>query len=515
MNLSCCWRQSISAATSLSSSTLRNLHRCVRRFQHEQAHSTIVNSHPTSSISPQRPISQPTHFTHTDLLAPSDVTPGISRAEYVDRRRRLSAALPPDSLTVFLPNGQYYMSEDVPYQYHPNTDLYYACGIQEPDAILFAYRQSSSQAKYTLCVQPRDPQRELWDGPRCGPTSEISSYFGLDNIIALSEAPTFIVDHLPQLSSLHLDICTNPNLAHTLLSQVSRVKGKIADERRLKLESVWRRDVAPKRFLQPLRLRKSKAEINLMRKAARATSLALNSAMAAKDLREACIDARISLESIHHGGTRMAFPSVVASGINATVLHYMRKDTTARPGDMVMVDTGCEVHGYCSDVSRSWPIATKFSAPQRDLYSLVLEAHEGCVKKAIAGQSVDGLHTIAAQVLTDGLLHLGFLKGHSRESALTTGAYSKYFPHAIGHYLGLDIHDTHAVHKSLALERDMVITVEPGLYCHVDDDEAPEHFRGIGMRFEDDVVVGDALTAPEVLSKDAVREIDDIENLTS
>lgn len=515
MNLSCDWRRRFLSAISSSWASSREFHRSVRRLQHEQTVSNTVISKPFSSALPQRPISQPTNFSHPNLLASSDVTPGISRSEYIERRRRLSSVLPPDSLTIFLPNAQYYMSEDVPYPYHPNTDLNYISGIQEPKAILFAHRQSNSSAKYTLCVQPRDPPLELWDGPRCGPTQEVCSYFGVDDIISQTEAATFISDILPQLSSFHLDIGTNPTLTHSILAPIIRSKQDAKDRRRQKLESIWRREAPPKSFLHPLRLRKSKAELSLMRKAARATSLALNSAMASQDLREANIDAHLTMESIRHGASRMAFPSVVASGANATVLHYMRKDATARQGDMVMVDTGCEVHGYCSDVSRSWPLASKFSTPQRDLYSLVLEAHAGCLEKAVAGQSVDGLHTIAARILTDGLLHLGFLKGHSRESALASGVYSKYFPHAIGHYLGLDVHDTHAVHKGLSLERDMVITIEPGLYCQSDDEDAPKHFRGIGMRFEDDVVVGDGHVSPEILSIDAVREVADIENLTS
>ena len=185
-----------------------------------------------------------------------------------------------------------------------------------------------------------------------------------------------------------------------------------------------------------------------------------------------------------------------------------------------MVDAGCEVHGYSSDVSRSWPVSGKFSPAQRELYELVLSVQKDCISKAksseiIFGEPVtlDSMHLSAAHQLTQGLLDLGFMKGESLSSAIQSGMYTRYFPHAIGHYLGMDVHDTHNVPKNVPLQQNMVITVEPGLYCRADDLSAPERFRGLGLRIEDDVVVGTLTSEPEVLSKRAVKEIEDVEEL--
>lgn len=486
------------------------------RFQHTQ-----VPSSGTHSLQPQlhRPLSQPTYYSHPFLMTAAEVTPAITRSEYVSRRRNLATLLPPNSLSIFPSNPQLYMTEDVPYLYHHNTDLYYISGVVEPSACLIAFRPAdAADTQYTLFVTDRDPSKELWDGPFCGPSDDVREYFAVNDVLPTTSLPSFVTDHLPILDSFHFDSSINPQLI-ALLSQLETPQ-------RERLVSRWRQGTPPKTFLLPLRLQKSSAEIGLLRKGASIIAHALNDAMAAyratDDFRipERAIDAVIEYECKRRGATRMAFPSVVASGANATILHYMRNDSRAVSGDFVMVDAGCEVHGYCSDVSRSWPVSGTFSSPQRELYHLVLETHQRCIEISREGCVVDGsvvsmdhLHLISTRMLTDGLLQLGFLKGHSLESALATGAYSTYFPHSIGHYLGMDVHDTHRLSKSLPLRRNMVITIEPGLYCRPDDEEVPKAFRGIGMRVEDDVVVGNSTTSPDVLSADAVRDLDEIEAL--
>lgn len=451
-------------------------------------------------------------------MTAAEVTPGISRKEYVLRRNRLSTILPPNSFSIFPSNPQLFMTEDVPYLYHHNTDLYYISGIAEPSAVLTAFRPiKASDTIFTLFLTDRNPSKETWDGPSCGPSDDVRHYFAVDEVRSLSKLSDTIIDLLPTINSFHLDPNINTSVTN-LLTQLDSVNQQ-------KVVACWHQDASPKSFLLPLRLQKSPAEITLIRNAASIISHALNDAMAAFratiDFRvpERSIDAVIEYECKRRGATRMAFPSVVASGANATILHYMRNDACANVGDFVMVDAGCEVNGYCSDVSRSWPVSGKFSAPQRDFYQLVFETHQRCIQLSREGCIIDGsavtldhLHVLATRMLTDGLLQLGFLKGHTLESALATGAYSTYFPHSIGHYLGMDVHDTHALSKRLPLRQGMVITVEPGLYCPLDDETAPSAFRGIGMRIEDDVLVGDLTVKPDVLS-DATVELSEIESL--
>lgn len=452
-------------------------------------------------------------------MTDSDVTPGISRAEYVDRRRRLAEHIPPRSLSIFPSNPTRYMSEDVPYLYHHNTDLMYVCGITEPGSLLLAEKADGPQVHYTLYVDPRDPERELWDGPLCGTGDEVAAYFGVDRVRSKEHLHNHIVRALPDFDTFHMD--------HTINPSISAFWTKLDPSAQRHLQSKWKRSPSPKSFVMPLRLIKTQSELHLMRQASRIMSEALNETMAQAGLsartntvHEKYIEALIEFGCKKRGSPRLAFPSVVASGTNGTILHYMSNNRPAQQGDFVMVDAGCEVHGYCSDISRSWPVSGRFTGPQKDLYQLALSAQKKCIagasEDAMFGTepvSMDNMHGLCVHELTDGLLQLGFMKGHSLQSAVATGEYAKYYPHATGHYLGMDVHDTHQVPKSLKLQRDMVVTVEPGIYCPVDDPSVPPAFRGLGMRIEDDVVVGAGANPPEVLSRHAVKEVADIESI--
>lgn len=475
------------------------------------------------SVSPAvrlaRPLSQPTAFTHGNLMSASDVTPGISRAEYAQRRHILAMALPPKSLSIFPSNPQQYMSEDVPYLYHHNTDLMYICGITEPGSLLLAEKDDRGEVMYTLFVDERDASRELWDGPLCGADEEVRAYFDVDHVRTTEQLPTYIAQALQDIESLHFDRSINDTISASL--------AKLDSISHLQLVSKWKTDEAPKSFLLAQRLIKSEAEQQLMGQAGQIMGLSLNEAMAHATLSpetdsvdEKYIEALLEFGCKKRGSPRMAFPSVVASGANGTILHYMSNNRAAVRGDFVMVDAGCEVHGYSSDISRSWPVSGKFSGAQRDLYELVLSVQKTCITIASEDArfgdepiSLDRMHLYAIRELTDGLLQLGFMKGHSVQSAMSTGAYSRYFPHATGHYLGMDVHDTHQHPKSLNLRRNMVVTVEPGLYCPVHDTSVPPAFRGLGMRIEDDVIVGGSGKPAVVLSDDAVKEVSEVEAL--
>lgn len=411
------------------------------------------------------------------------------------------------------------MSEDVPYLYHHNTDLMYICGITEPGSMLLAEKDDRGEVMYTLFVDQRDTSRELWDGPLCGADEEVRAYFSVDHVRTTNELPRYIAQALGDIESFHFDQSINDAISSSL--------GKLDSNSQSDLVSKWRTNEPPKSFLLAQRLIKSEAEQQLMGEAARIMGLSLNEAMAhavlspeTDSVDEKYIEALLEFGCKKRGSPRMAFPSVVASGANGTILHYMSNNRSAFRGDFVMVDAGCEVHGYSSDISRSWPVSGKFSGAQRDLYELVLSVQKACLTLASEDArfgdetiNLDRMHLYAIRELTDGLLQLGFMKGHSTQSAMSTGAYSRYFPHATGHYLGMDVHDTHQLPKNMPLRRDMVITVEPGLYCPVDDTSVPPAFRGLGLRIEDDVIVGGSGKPALVLSGDAVKEVSEIEAL--
>lgn len=480
--------------------------------------SRLVSRALSSAPALRRPISQPTAHTHAHLMRDADVTPGVSRAEYVARRARLADELPAGAVALFPSSPQTFMSEDVPYLYHPNTDLLYLCGNAEPGAALLV-EKTGNRARFVMFVQPKDPTRELWDGPVCGSGDDVRIHFGVDDVRDMDQMPVLIQDALPSIKAFHFDSRINSDVSDILLQLDANAQKALV--------KVWSPNVSPKSFIANHRLVKSPAEIHLMRLAGDAVSGALNDAMALTVLDSATgsIPERAIEANIEHGckmrdASRMAFPSVVASGRNGTILHYMDNGQRATHGDIVMVDAGCQVHGYCSDVSRTWPVSGQFSSAQRDLYQLVLSVQKECIVRADETKKCDGepvtldqLHAFATRELTRGLLDLGFMPGHTLDDAVSSGVYARYFPHALGHYLGLDVHDVHQVSKSKKLEKGMVVTIEPGLYCPLDDFNAPEAFRGLGMRIEDDVVVGGAACAPEILSVAAVKEIADVEEL--
>jgi len=411
------------------------------------------------------------------------------------------------------------MTEDVPYLYHHNTDLAYICGITEPGALLLAERGSDKAVRFILFVEDRDESKELWDGPLCGTGDEIKAYFGVDEMRSASDLPLYLSDAVGDISTFHCEIAINNSIT-TLLTRMRATQQET-------LVSKWDHANSPKSFLLRQRLIKSEPEIALLRRAGQIISESLNDTMALtvvsperSFVEEKYIDAVIEFGCKSRGASRLSFPSVVASGTNGVILHYMNNNRRAADGDFVMVDAGCEFHGYSSDVSRSWPVSGKFSPAQRDMYELVLSVQKKCITLATEGVtsssksiSLDAMHLIAVRDLVYGLLHLGFMKEHSVESAISSGVYRKYFPHATGHYLGMDVHDTHQLSKSLSLQDGMVITVEPGIYCPLNDSSVPAAFRGLGMRIEDDVVVGGPNEKPEILSSKAVKEIKEIESL--
>ena len=214
----------------------------------------------------------------------------------------------------------------------------------------------------------------------------------------------------------------------------------------------------------------------------------------------------------------MSFPPVVASGPRACTLHYITNDHEARSGDLIFVDVGCELYGYCSDISRAWPRDGIFSPAQRDLYNMLLEVQLECIRHcsaplpALSSSSsslptLDELHTLSITLIEDGLAQLGILRHTERGS----NAYRRYYPHAIGHYLGMDVHDVHSLPKNIPLANGVAFTIEPGVYIPSDDERAPAHFRGLGLRIEDDLIVADLRA--HVLSERAAKTIAQVEAL--
>jgi Xaa-Pro aminopeptidase len=452
-----------------------------------------------------RPITRQTRFLHHAAHSGSEWKLPFSRAEYADRRDAVLSEMRGNCIALFPSAMPAHMSEDVPYLYHQNTDLLYLCGCMEPGSVLMLDTTdaksgaSPGQGQSVLFLRPRDLERESWDGPMLGVSDKTRTLFGVDAVFPDNELPKIVAQRMTASNchEIYLDPAINSSVSSSLLQTVSNSTD-------VRLLSKWSRSIVPKSLVNSSRLIKSPAEQDRLRKAGNIISMAMNDAMAfsvlcdeanstpseAPSLPERHIEAMIEYSSKVRGATRMAFPSVVASGNNGTTLHYMTNNARALSGDLVMVDAGCQFQNYCSDVSRTWPVGGRFSTAQRSLYELILDVQLRCIDLSRVGQyrgehiSLNTIHMVAAEELSRGLVELGFLKGKTVEQVLEGGSYSRWFNHAIGHYLGMDVHDTHAVSKSIPLQDGMCITIEPGLYVRADDEMAPPEFRGIGIRIE-------------------------------
>ena len=275
--------------------------------------------------------------------------------------------------------------------------------------------------------------------------------------------------------------------------------------------------IHPGRILHEQRLVKSEEELELLRRAAAITVEAHTAAMrrAAPGVGEHELEALIEYTFRSQGGNGPGYGTIVGSGPNACVLHYVDNDRTLEDGDLVLVDAGCEFGWYTADVTRTFPASGRCTEPQRALYQLVLDSQRAAIELARAGRRFSELQDAVVKVLTQGLVDLGILTGRVQD-LIADQAYKRFYMHNVGHWLGLDVHDTGAYHvagESRELRPGMVLTIEPGLYLAPDDEEVPEVFRGIGVRIEDDVLVTDG--DPDVLTGALASSVEEIEALTS
>ena len=273
--------------------------------------------------------------------------------------------------------------------------------------------------------------------------------------------------------------------------------------------------IDPGTLVHEMRLVKSDEEVALMQRSADIAAEAHREAMASArpGMREYEIDALIEYVFRRSGAAAPAYNSIVGSGANATILHYVDNDAELKEGDLLLIDAGAEYEGFASDVTRTFPVNGRFTRPQRDLYQLVLDCQDECIRMTRPGVTLDEMHERSVEVLTEGMLRLGLLKGEPAK-LIEEGQYKKFYMHRLGHYLGMDVHDAGAYHldgKPRPLEAGMVMTVEPGVYVAEDAEDIPEEYRGLGIRIEDDVLV--TADGYRVLTDKAPKQVEEIEAL--
>lgn len=399
-------------------------------------------------------------------------------------------------------------NSDVEYRFRQASDLLYLTGFSEPDAL--AVLSPGRQPSFVLFVRPHDERQEIWRGRRAGLEGAVSQ-FGAERAFAIDDAKT----ELPRL----LDGAEEVQfLAGEDRALDELVLGALADLR----HSERRGTRAPTRIrdlrtsLHELRLIKDEDALAKLRRAAAITGEAHVAAMrgAATMNREYELEALIEYNFRRHGGLP-GYGTIVGSGANGTILHYVDNSDPLKRGDLVLIDAGCEYQGFTADVTRTWPLGAPFSAVQRRVYDLVLEAQEQCIAAVRPGANLDELHALAVRQLTRGMVDLGLLSG-SVDSLIESGSYKRFYMHRTSHWLGMDVHDVGAYvveGKPRPLQAGMVLTIEPGLYIGTNDETAPVELRGIGVRIEDDVLV--TLGGYEVLTATIPKQTAALEALTA
>ena len=413
----------------------------------------------------------------------------------------------PNSVAIIPSARETTRSNDTHYRFRQDSDFYYLTGFEEPDAI--AVLKPSDEQRYTLFVRPRDPDREIWDGRRAG-VDGAKSDFGANEAFPIDEFDEKLADILDGAEKLYYRLGVNSDLDGTII-------GEIAHMRALNRKPIHppQTIIDPATISHELRVVKSPEEIEIMQRSADIAAEAHCAAMKAArpGMREYEVEAIIERIFRQHGSSGPAYTSIVGAGPNATVLHYINNDGELRDGELLLVDAGAEYKGYASDITRTFPISGRYTKAQRDIYDLVLKAQKACVEMVRPGVTHDQLKQHSIEVLTEGMVQLGLLKGDP-EQLIKNKKHEQFYMHGLGHMLGIDVHDVGRYYygkESRALEPGVVMTVEPGIYVSVDTKDIPEQYLGIGVRIEDDVLC--TQNGPRVLTSKVPKEAEEIEAL--
>ena len=400
----------------------------------------------------------------------------------------------PNSVAIIPAARESVRSHDTHYRYRQNSDFFYLTGFEEPDAI--AVVAPAKEKKFTLFVRPRDREREIWEGYRAGVDGAVSDY-SADEAFPLSEFDEKLVEILDGPSALYYAFGhTTPEMDQKIIRQLTLMR----ETNRKPLEPP-RTIVDPSSIIHEMRVFKNNEEIEIMQRAADIAAEAHVEAMKAvrPDMKEYEVEALIESIFRRHGSAGPSYTSIIGSGANATVLHYISNQGTLRDGDLLLVDAGAEYQGYASDITRTFPINGKFTQAQRDIYDLVLNTQMSCIDMVRPGVRLEDLKTHSIEMLTEGMVNLGLLKGEPAK-LIEEKKYMQFYMHNLGHFLGIDVHDAGKYYfkgESRPAEPGMVMTIEPGLYISPDTSNIPEEFNqdipdkylGIGVRIEDDVLV--------------------------
>ena len=431
----------------------------------------------------------------------------IKQKEYAKRRLQLMEIAGEESVIIVHAAAQKIRNNDVGYPYRQDSDFLYLSGFSEPEAMMVLLPEEKGGRSILFCRE-RDPNREMWDGLMTGTEGAVEQ-LGFDEAFPISEMEKRLPRLLRGRERVYYDLGKNPDFDQLLIGWMNDFRAKTR-KKFLAPDEI----IALDHSLHEMRLFKSRTEITVMRKSSRIAAKAHQRAM--QVCKPGMNEAEIHAELLHtctRNQCETSYIPIVGGGANACVLHYISNRDQLNDGDLLLIDAGAEYDGYASDITRTFPVNGKFSAPQRDLYEVVLAAQLKAIEEVRAGKPWDHVHETAVQVATEGMIDLGILKG-SLEEALEEEHFKDYYVHNTGHWLGMDVHDVGEYEidgHSRVLEPGMVLTVEPGIYIPNTATAVDEIWRGMGIRIEDNVVV--TRDEADVLTSDICKTIDDIEEL--
>lgn len=421
------------------------------------------------------------------------------------RRDRVAKTMSPNSALIVAAHPELIRNDDVHYPYRQDSNFYYLTGFEEPESFLIL--RPGHKPESVMFVREKNVERETWDGFRFGPEGT-KKEFGIDEVYSISEFPQKAVELLKGFDEVYYRLFKNKHadsLVQNILLDLKRVHGRSG----YGLLTIKDADT----FLGEFRLKKNEDDLRNQRRACEISAAAHLKAMRATKpgITERQIQGVLTSEFYTQGSGREGYGFIVASGNNATTLHYNFNDQVCEDGELLLIDAGAEYNFYSGDITRTYPVNGKFSAAQKKVYEGVLKVQKDIINYIKPGIYFKDLHTMGTEMLTQLMLDLGLVSG-KKEDVISSLEYKKYYPHGIGHWLGMDVHDAGLYFikgEARPIEAGMVFTVEPGLYIPANDKSAPAEYRGIGIRIEDNILVTEK--GCEVMTAGVPKEVSEIE----
>jgi len=431
----------------------------------------------------------------------------MDKREYSRRRKRLMDMMGDETVAIIPTAPVNIRNRDVEFPFRPDSDFYYLTGYSEPEAVAVLI-PDRHHGEFVLFCRERDPLMETWNGRRAG-LEGACEIFGANDAFPIEDMDDILPGLLEDRERIFYTMGHDAVFDQRVLGWVNQIRKRARTGVNAPDEFI-----SLNHLLHEMRLFKSKSEVAVMRKAAKISAIAHKRAMRVcrPGMMEYQIEAELLHEFMTHGARSAAYPSIVGSGENSCILHYTENASELKDGDVLLIDAGAEYDNYASDISRTFPVNGKFSKEQRQIYELVLEANLAAIAEVKPGNHWNDPHEAAVRILTEGLLSLGILKGRLN-TLLKEKAYTKYYMHRTGHWLGMDVHDVGDYKLDgewRKLEPGMVTTIEPGLYLQPQSGLAKKWWN-IGVRIEDDVLVTDK--GNEVFTRDVPKTVDEIEAL--